>query len=38
MRKYREVRLKEVLYESDLAESFLNQGLTKNATSKAFQA
>ena len=36
--KYREVRLKETLYESDLAESFLNQGLIRNAAVKAFQA
>ena len=34
MRKYREVRLKEALYEADLAESFLSQGLTRNAAGK----
>ena len=38
VRKYREVRLKEALYEADLAESFLNQGLVRNAAGKAFQA
>ncbi|WP_342765490.1 PaREP1 family protein [Vulcanisaeta sp. JCM 14467] len=38
VRKYREVRLKEALYETDLVESFLNQGLTRNAAGKAFQA
>ena len=38
VRKYREVRLKEAIYEADLAESFLNQGLTRNAAGKAFQA
>ena len=38
LRKYKEVRLKEALYESELAESFLNQGLTRNAAGKVFQA
>jgi len=36
--KYREVRLKEALYEAELAERFLEEGLVRNAAGKAFQA
>ncbi len=38
LNKYREVRLREAMYEAELAESFLNQGLIRNAAGKAFQA
>ena len=38
MNRYREVRLREALYEIELAESFLSQGLIRNAAGKAFQA
>jgi len=36
--KYREVRLKEALYEAELAERFLEEDLVRNAAGKAFQA
>ncbi|ABO07825.1 PaREP1 family protein [Pyrobaculum calidifontis] len=36
--KYREVRLKEALYEAELAERFLEEGFVRNAAGKAFQA
>ena len=36
--KYREGRLKEALYESELAEKFMENGLLRNAAGKAFQA
>ncbi|WP_052885925.1 PaREP1 family protein [Vulcanisaeta distributa] len=38
LNKYREVRLREAMYETELAESFLNQGFIRNAAGKAFQA
>ncbi len=38
LNKYKEVRLREAMYETELAESFLNQGLIRNAAGKAFQA
>ncbi|MEL9990075.1 MAG: PaREP1 family protein [Thermoproteus sp.] len=36
--RYREVRLREALYEAELAERFLEEGLVRNAAGKAFQA
>ena len=38
LKKYREDRLKEALYEADLAERFMNDGLLRNAAGKAYQA
>ena len=38
LEKYRRDRLKEALYEAELAEEFLKNGLVRNAASKAFQA
>lgn len=35
---YRAVRLKEALYEAEIAEKFLDEGLVRNAAGKAFQA
>ncbi len=37
-KKYQEDRFREVLYEADLAERFLKNGLMRNAASKAYQA
>ncbi|MCU7787971.1 PaREP1 family protein [Pyrobaculum sp. 3827-6] len=36
--RYREVRLREALYEAELAEKFLEEGLVRNAAGKAFQS
>ncbi|MGC8972923.1 MAG: PaREP1 family protein [Thermoproteus sp.] len=36
--RYKEVRLKEALYEAEIAERFLETGLVRNAAGKAFQA
>ncbi|AAL62494.1 PaREP1 family protein [Pyrobaculum aerophilum] len=38
LEKYRRDRLKEALYEAELAEEFLKNGLIRNAAGKAFQA
>ncbi|MGC9179632.1 MAG: PaREP1 family protein [Vulcanisaeta sp.] len=38
LNKYREARLREAMYEAELAESFLNQGLMMNVAGRAFQA
>ncbi len=38
LEKYRRDRLKEALYEAELAEDFLKNGLLRNAAGKAFQA
>ena len=38
MRKYQEDRLKEALFEADLAEKFVNNGLLRNTAGKAYQA
>ncbi|MEM1638153.1 MAG: PaREP1 family protein [Pyrobaculum sp.] len=38
LEKYREDRLAEALYEAELAERFLKNGLLRNAAAKAFQA
>jgi hypothetical protein len=38
LEKYRRDRLKEALYEAELAEEFLKNGVIRNAASKAFQA
>jgi hypothetical protein len=35
---YKKVRLEEAKYEAEIAKKFLEQGLTRNATSKIFQA
>lgn len=35
-RKYQEDRFRETLYEAELAERFLNNGLLRNATGKAY--
>jgi Archaeal PaREP1/PaREP8 family. len=37
-KKYQEDRFKEALYEADLAERFLNDGLIRNSAGKAYQA
>lgn len=36
--KYREVRLREAVYEAELAKRFLDQGLVRNAAGRVFQA
>ncbi|WP_349681932.1 PaREP1 family protein [Caldivirga sp. UBA161] len=36
--KYQEDRFREALYEAELAERFLQNGLLRNAAGKAFQA
>lgn len=38
LKRYKEVRLKEALYEAELAEEFLDEGLVRNAAGKAWQA
>ncbi|MEZ0248633.1 MAG: PaREP1 family protein [Thermoproteus sp.] len=38
LEKYRKDRLAEALYEAELAERFLKNGLLRNAAAKAFQA
>ncbi|MEM0464377.1 PaREP1 family protein [Pyrobaculum sp.] len=38
IKRYREVRLREALYEAELAEEFLEEGLVRNAAGKAWQA
>ncbi|WP_231136422.1 PaREP1 family protein [Acidianus ambivalens] len=35
---YKKVRLEEAKYEAELAKKFLEQGLTRNAAGKIFQA
>ncbi|GAB6945434.1 PaREP1 family protein [Vulcanisaeta sp. JCM 14467] len=37
-RKYQEDRFREAIYEAELAERFLQNGLLRNAAGKAFQA
>ena len=37
-KRYREDRFREALYEAELAERFLNNGLLRNAAGKAYQA
>ncbi|WP_373467950.1 PaREP1 family protein [Acidianus infernus] len=37
-KKYQEDRFKEALYEADLAERFLNDGLIRNSAGRAYQA
>ena len=36
--KYKEDRFREAIYEAELAERFLQNGLLRNAAGKAFQA
>ncbi|MCG2866837.1 MAG: PaREP1 family protein [Vulcanisaeta sp.] len=38
VRKYQEDRFREAMYEAELAERFLNNGLLRNAAGKAYQA
>lgn len=38
LKRYREIRLREALFEVELAEAFLREGLYRNAAGKAFQA
>ena len=38
VKRYREDRFREALYEAELAERFLNNGLLRNAAGKAYQA
>ncbi|AAL63169.1 PaREP1 family protein [Pyrobaculum aerophilum] len=38
LRRYKEVRLREAVYEAEISEEFLEEGLVRNAAGKAFQS